>query len=517
MSRSTKFFRNLFSSYASIAVNIGYTIASVPLALHYLTKEEFGIWALVTQLAGYLMLLEMGMVGSVARSLIDHKDKIEDNIYGSILRTGSRVFAIQGFLVLLIGVLTAWYAPSLLNLPPHLHHPFGVLMGIQAILNGAKLAAGSLASPLWCHQRLDISHGISSVAMVITLLMQWIGFHLGWNLYSLSIATTAGFIAGLSLTYIACKHHRFYPPKEHRGRFDLNIFRELFRFGGGLFLINLGGQLTSASQVIIVSRIMGIEAATTWSIATKIFTMAQQFVYRILDSSAGGLAEMASRQEKQLLYRRFSQITLISAVTAFVFCAGIALVNGPFIELWTSGRVTWNPWNNVLLGMVLFSNAVIRCHTSLVGISKQIWGMKYVTFAEGLSFVALSTVLCHLIGLTGLLLAALICNLLVTGSYSIKRTASYFSVTHKQVLEWIKRPARLLLPTSLLAAISFLPLWDQITPTTRLLIGSSIATGIILPLTWLFGIDGEVRLQIKNRIVNAADQIRSRARPGFRH
>ena len=143
-------------------------------------------------------------------------------------------------------------------------------------------------------------------------------------------------------------------------------------------MMNLGAQLASASQVILCSRMLGMEAAAVWSISTKIFSLAQQFVGRVLDSSAGGLAEMAVRKESATLQKRFHDIVSISAVMAVIASAGIALTNGPFIEIWTSGRISWNPWNNLLLAMVLFSTAVTRSHTSLVGITKEIRGMKFV-------------------------------------------------------------------------------------------------------------------------------------------
>ncbi len=236
-----------YRSYAAIGVNVFYTIASVPLALHYLNKEEFGLWALVTQLSGYLMLLEFGTSGSVARSLSDHKDHIEDGIYGNILRTGARVFLIQGFFVALLGGGAAWCAPTLLGLPLRLQHPFAVLMAVQALLTGTRLAVGALGSPLWCHQRLDLSNLAASISLIVTFAVLWLGFHLGWHLYSLPVSTAAGFAVSLAITYCSCRRLGFYPPPEHRGRFDPSLFRTLLHFGSGLFLMNLGAQLASAS------------------------------------------------------------------------------------------------------------------------------------------------------------------------------------------------------------------------------------------------------------------------------
>jgi O-antigen/teichoic acid export membrane protein len=512
MSRSKRFVTGLLSSYAAIGINILYTIASVPLAFHYLDKEEFGLWALVTQLAGYLMLLEFGMTGSVARSLSDHKDHIEDGVYGNILRTGARVFAIQGFFVTLLGLAVAWFAPALLNLPPRLHNSFAVLMAAQALLSGGKLAFGALASPLWCHQRLDLSNLAGSVGMIATFAVLWLGFHLGWHIYSLTIATAVGFLVGLGIIWISCRRLGFYPAREHRGRFDPKLFRELFHFGGGLFLMNLGAQLASASQVIVVSRLLGIEAATTWSIATKIFGMAQQFVARVLDSSAGGLAEMVVRAESSKLQKRFRDLVAISAVMAMAASGGIALMNGAFIEIWTSGKVTWPPWNNFLLACVLFSTAVTRCHTSLVGITKQIRGMKFVYLFEGLAFVTLSVLLVPRIGLTGLLIAALVCNMSITGTYGVGRTAGYFGISRLAVTGWIARPAGILFLTAGIFTIFLVHALDGLTAPLRFGIGAVAFCGAVVPALWSFGIPPGLQLELTGLVTRILRNAKSRLR-----
>lgn len=52
MSRIKNLVSGVSSGYLAMAANIVYTMGSIPVALHYLSKEEFGLWALVTQLAG---------------------------------------------------------------------------------------------------------------------------------------------------------------------------------------------------------------------------------------------------------------------------------------------------------------------------------------------------------------------------------------------------------------------------------------------------------------------------------
>src|SRR6266404_1562367 len=118
MSRLQKAARSLASGYAAIASSAIYALASIPLALHYLSPEEYGLWSLVTQAASYLLLLDAGITASVGRFLIDHKDNIEGGDYGSVIKTGCLVFILQGACIALGGCLLAWGLPAFCDVPP---------------------------------------------------------------------------------------------------------------------------------------------------------------------------------------------------------------------------------------------------------------------------------------------------------------------------------------------------------------------------------------------------------------
>ncbi|TAE86075.1 MAG: lipopolysaccharide biosynthesis protein [Verrucomicrobia bacterium] len=496
MSRSKRFVAGLFSSYAATGVNILYTLASVPLALHYLNKEEFGLWALVTQLSGYLMLLELGMGGAVARSLSDHKDHMETGMYGSILRTGGRVFVIQGIFIAIAGLILACFAPVWLDLPKHLHQSFAILMTGQAVLGGLRLSFGSLTSPLWCHQRLDLNNVSSIVSMAGGFFVLWVGFHFGWHLNSLIVATAASSFLSTFSIYVFCRRYGFYPTRQHRGHFDGQVFRDLFKFGSGLFLMNLGNQLASASQLVVISRLMGVEAATIWAIATKIFAMCHQFVARIMDSAAGSLAEMMVRQEFKGMQVRFRDLVGITAVAAVIGSSAIALCNGAFMEIWTSGRIRWSLLNNLLLAMTFFSISSTRCHLILVGVTKHIRGMKYIFLVEGGAFVLISLILVPRLGFSGMLLATLVCNAGISGFYGIIRTSSYFGVSWRRVTGWFFRPLVIMGLVTILFLLNWFLITGDVGPAAHLLWGFSLICGVVVPASWFIGVEPCLRIEI---------------------
>src|SRR5437016_3927318 len=110
MSRFKRFTHSLLSGYVLLGANILYTFATVPLALAYLAKPEFGLWALVTAIGTYIALIDFGMSGSVSRILIDYKDARAGRQYGSVIKTGALVGIVQGALILIVGAGMAFVA-----------------------------------------------------------------------------------------------------------------------------------------------------------------------------------------------------------------------------------------------------------------------------------------------------------------------------------------------------------------------------------------------------------------------
>ena len=121
--RTSRFRRgvhNMAAGYALLAATTLVTLASVPLALHYLSEERFGLWALMSSIGSYLSLIDLGMAGSVSRLLIDHKDRRDGGVYGSMILTGWLVSVTQGAVIWLAGLAIAPVLAGLLDIPPGL-------------------------------------------------------------------------------------------------------------------------------------------------------------------------------------------------------------------------------------------------------------------------------------------------------------------------------------------------------------------------------------------------------------
>jgi O-antigen/teichoic acid export membrane protein len=504
-SRTRNFIHGLSVGYVAIAVNIAYTAASVPLALHYLGKEQFGLWALAQQITGYLILLDLGVSSAVSRFIANLKDDVNSGSYGSLLLTGAIVFAIQGFLIAIAGVSFSFFAPTLFSIPPHLSADFTNVLIIITSLAGISVALRTLAAPLWAFQRLDVSYGLGSFTLLTSFAALWGGFHLGWGIYSFALAGIPAAILCPIITFLICWKRGFYPSAGHWGRPNLLLFRKIFSFGQDVVLVSMGSQLVNASQIMILSRVASLDVAATFAIGTKLFTMGQQFTGKIIESSAPGLTEMFVRGDTARFNLRFDNVVSLTTFLATLGAAGLVAGNTAFVALWTSGSIHWNLACDALLAGLLIATSLTRCLIGLFGLAGNLRPIRHIYFIEGCVFIALAIPAASHYSAYGLLLVSLATHLAVTAVLSLRASASILKSVKTMVLSALAS----VVVTSCVLVLFF---WSTTHPITiffmfPVLVSFSALCG------WFFILTPPLREEVAGRFFNIITMDRKLPRP----
>jgi O-antigen/teichoic acid export membrane protein len=412
--RSRRFTSGVVTSYVAILVNIFYTLLSVRLALHCLGKEQFGLWALALQVSGYMVLLELGMTSAVSRFLADHKDNVNGGEYGSLLLTGGIVFALQGGMVAIAGAAFSFAAPALFHIPPALASDFRCVLLIITSLYGFSIATRSLGGPLWAFQRMDITNLLAIMTLVVGYGALWLGFRAGYGIYSLAYANIPTAILSPVIISIVCSRNGYYPTRGSWGSLKWGLFKKLFSFGKDVLLMSIGSQLVNASQIMILSRLAGLDAAATFSVGTKFYTMGQQFAGKILENSAPALTEIFVRGDRVRFNERFWNVVSITAFLATIGATGLMLGNQMLVSLWTSGVIHWSLGADVILAALLIATSLSRCFVGIFGMVGDLRSVRYIYFLEGCVFILIALPAVRHFGVTGVLAASLVAHLSVT-------------------------------------------------------------------------------------------------------
>src|SRR5258706_16292936 len=88
MSRFRRVIHSVASGYLSLGATAVYSLAILPLGLHFLSEARMGLWTLMASISGYLSLIDLGMSGSLARLIFDHKDDKAGQTLGRLFQNG---------------------------------------------------------------------------------------------------------------------------------------------------------------------------------------------------------------------------------------------------------------------------------------------------------------------------------------------------------------------------------------------------------------------------------------------
>lgn len=440
--RKSHFITGVAASYLALGATVIYGLALVPIALKYLAAEEFGLWMVLVQVSTYLTLLELGMFPAAARILIDHKDdRCSSGAYGAAILSAAAIFALQSFLILLVGYLLTGMVGVALSVPPHLEAQASSLFMWFVVAAALGTFGRVWSAVLYANHRIDVVALINGITPLLGLAIAWLVLAKGGGLAALPWAIVPPVVAAAALSAVASYRLGLLPPKEAWRLPNFTDLQSLCRLGVDVFAVNIGQQLLQASQLLIVSRSMGLTAAAVWSVSTKLFALFYQVIIRVENTAIVSFAEMLVRGEKPRLRQRFRQVYQLTAGLAIAGMGAAAALNAPFVAVWASSDLAWGGSNSVLLACLMTCNLLLHCHTDLIIHSTRIGALRYLILAEGVVFVLLAVLVTPAFGFAGLLLVALLCALLFRGPYCIMRTATLLDLSRPTVAFYWLKPA----------------------------------------------------------------------------
>ena len=498
MSRFRRAIHGVVSSYVLLGGTAFYSLASVPVALHYLDPPRFGLWIVMGTLAGYLTLVDAGMTSATARLLIDHKDDRQGGNYGSLIQTGW--LALAGTFARLLAIGSA------------LQPEFIRLVNWQCGVVGLMFATRMLGLVLNAHQRMDLNNYIGVGGLIVNFAAQWIFFHFRFGVLSLALGSLVSTVLIVVLQTAACVSLNLFPRAGGWGRVTWRHFREMFDYGRDVFLVGVGAQLIMTSQVFVITRTLGLEAAAMWGVGLRVFNLLNQLIWRISDMSMAAFAEMFARGELDRMCDRYRSVAILSFSFAGWAAVSFALCNSLFITFWTHGKIHWPPENDWLLGVWMVIWSVVHCHNCFVLLTKQVRFMRYIYFGEGMVFVTASFLVARWGGLAAIIGCSIICSTLFSGAYCTWRVKKFFAQPMLEVaIGWFRPAFQVVCIFAPLAFITFF--WGKLIPSDLLrmtvFVSVSVVAGGIVFFRW--GIPkafaGEILRRAPRRLIPALNLI----------
>jgi O-antigen/teichoic acid export membrane protein len=328
--------RNLVANYAGQAWSAVMGIAFVPVYIHYLGVEAYGLIGLFAVLQAWLALLDMGMTPTLAREMGRYTGGAHtpESIRDLLRSTECIAVAVAGVMALLVWTASDWLAVHWLRakeLPPGVVAQAIAAMGLVTAL---RFVEGLYRSAVVGLQRQVLLNAATSALATV----RWVG---AIGVLAWVAPTLPAFFAwqgGISLASIVALSWLTYSqlaPPARPARFSAEALRRVWRFAGGMFLVAVLAFLLTQVDKILLSRILALHEFGYYALAATVAgglymlvaPITQAFYPRLCEQQAAGDVDGLART-----YHRGAQLMTVTVASTAVV---VALFADVLLRLWT--------------------------------------------------------------------------------------------------------------------------------------------------------------------------------------
>lgn len=326
--------KNTVFGIISSAAQVGTRLITVPVVIHYLGLDGYGIWSIIMVTGAYMRFGSAGIKSAFQKYVAEATGNGDFQAASKLLSTGSISMLALSVVCLVPLAFLAQSLARLSGVPPQFllaaTASIKVLACIYAISNfGAAFEAIVMGG-----HRIDLTRKYTTILTVCEAIAIIVLLEIGYGLLAMTLVMGISELAYIFLCYRAS--HRVVPEIHvSLAYFTRTAFRELIRFAGSYQLVNMLELLYGAILPIVILKFFGAGAAGIFAVATRVVTsalIAQDAL--VLPILSGGTMVFASgsKERIRLFLAKSFKATLAAALGPLAF---IAAFGTTMIFAWT--------------------------------------------------------------------------------------------------------------------------------------------------------------------------------------
>lgn len=344
------------TSGISRAVRIGVALITVPLTLHYLGNERFGLWMTISSVLAMAGFADFGVGNGVLNTVSTAFGKDDWDGIRQAISSGIAVLTLIGALIL-AAFLAIYRFVDWGNV-------------FRATTSTARAEAGpamlvfmvcfALNVPLDVVQRaqLGLQQGfltniweIFSSILILVGILAVVHFHLSLTALVVAFAgapvlgtwMNAGFFFGVSRRDLLPKWNLV----------SRTVIQKIASLGGLFFVLQLMGVLAFSADNFIIARILGVADVTVFSIPQRMFAVIAVVVTMLMMPLWPAYGEAMSRGDMHWVRRTLSR-TMLGVFVFTTVVSGLLLLLSNKLLLWWVGP-SIHPSFLLMLGLAIWA------------------------------------------------------------------------------------------------------------------------------------------------------------------
>jgi O-antigen/teichoic acid export membrane protein len=420
LSRVRQLVASVSASYICFAVTAGCSLVAVPIYLHFLGSEQYGLWLTILSVLMPLSLTSLGFPTISQNMLAEARARNDWHTVNRVLSTS--------FIFLCFAAVVACLAVAL-------GLRFGIVQGLLKTSSGTgsailpallvALAGFALSQPLQvfrlgfrAFERVDLEQyglaAFSAVNLLLTMLALWVGWGIAGvaAVYAfLQLAAGAAFFAGLV--------RKFSGLRFSWRLFSLGLVRRMLVPGFHFFVISVSGVLMWGIDNLVIAGVMGVAFVTAFAIASRLTSLLRGVIAMPFSTSGPTITALSAEGRERQLRRLFYFSTRLALSAAVLFSVELAFFGRSFIRLWAGREVVVDGATFMALVGILAVNVLQQPAYAFIIATTRHRTFSWLSLLEGAANLALSWWWVHRWGVLGVALGTLVPHALISGVYLV--------------------------------------------------------------------------------------------------
>jgi O-antigen/teichoic acid export membrane protein len=403
------------TSFLSKALTIAIGFISVPLTLHYLGPQRYGVWLTISSLLTWMALTDFGLAGNALVNVIAEAHGKDDQelareYSASAFWSLIAISAVLGLVFLAIFHLTPWrsvFRVSTEMSTQELHQACALTLGLFVL----GLPLNMLYSIYGAYQDGFVSNvwAIASNTFALVSLILVTQFRGGLPLLILALSGTRMAVLLASGGYAFFFRYPWLLPTPRAVRWAR--IKRLLSLGGKYMVTQLASLGMYQSQPIIITQFLGPAQVMMFVVSFKIITLPLDLAYMATVPFISAFAEAKARGDWNWIKGAYKNSVIASVAIGIPVIATLGLAAKSLIRVWASPAAVpdWPLilWLSIytLIGVVLMSAGQLLCGLERLG------PLALSLALCALGVVGLGILFVHWWGLTGIALAMAVSKL----------------------------------------------------------------------------------------------------------
>lgn len=391
----------LTGSAASLLANLidlVFSLLILPLMVAALGKEHYGIWTLIGQTIGFLVLSNLGVSNSVGRFVARARAAADERQLAAVVSTSLALMALSGGLIFAVSLLLVAPLPGWLGIQPVdtdlARAVFLISASGLALALPLRIGAGILSG----YQRYGWVNGMGALYSLLRVAGVLALLALGaFNLISLAVMMAAASVLQYFLLIIVSLRvagggRRLW------GRPAWPLAKEVLSLGLASMVMTSSSSIYREGIVLAIGPLLGVGAAGVYGVVLTIVMRISGLISQIGNPLLTLASEAQARGDIKQLRALSDGVLRVTFALGVSAAAGLAVYGEPALRLWL-GRSDWTPADFEAAAAALTLMAValavglpmLAARSLLQGVGRH-WAVSWGFLAASLAGLALAVV-----------------------------------------------------------------------------------------------------------------------------